>query len=89
VYDAAAATVAALEGSGLGTYNVTDDDPAAMREWLPVYAQILGASPPPRVPIWLARLLAGPAAVSVTTEQRGASNAKGKRELGWQLRYPS
>jgi nucleoside-diphosphate-sugar epimerase len=87
--DAAAATVLALEHNGPAIYNVVDDDPAAVREWLPVLAQALGAKPPRRVPRWLARLLAGEVAVVMATESRGASNAKAKRELGWTLRYPS
>jgi nucleoside-diphosphate-sugar epimerase len=87
--DGAAATVLALEHSGPAIYNVVDDDPAAVREWLPVLAQALGAKPPRRAPRWLARLFAGEAAVMMATESRGASNAKAKRELGWTLRYPS
>jgi nucleoside-diphosphate-sugar epimerase len=87
--DAAAATVIALEHGGPAVYNVVDDDPAAVREWLPVLAQALGAKPPRHVPSWLARLFAGEAAVMMATESRGASNAKAKRELGWSLRYPS
>ncbi|HEX2503522.1 MAG TPA: NAD(P)-dependent oxidoreductase [Miltoncostaeaceae bacterium] len=87
--DAAAATVLALEHGAAGIYNVVDDEPAPVREWLPVLADTLGAKPPRRVPRWLARLLAGDAAVALGTEARGASNAKAKRELGWELRYPS
>ena len=87
--DAAAATVLALEQDGPAIYNIVDDDPAPVREWLPVYAQALGAKPPRRFPTWLARLFAGEAAVVMGTEARGASNAKAKRELGWTLRYPS
>jgi nucleoside-diphosphate-sugar epimerase len=87
--DAAAATVLALEHDGPAIYNVVDDESAPVREWLPVYAQALGAKPPRRVPKWLARLVAGEAAVVMGTESRGASNAKAKRELGWALRYPS
>jgi nucleoside-diphosphate-sugar epimerase len=87
--DAAAATVLALEHDGPGLFNVVDDDPAPAREWLPVYAEALGAGPPRRVPRWLARLIAGEAAVVMGTEARGASNAKAKRELGWEPRYPS
>jgi 2-alkyl-3-oxoalkanoate reductase len=87
--DAAAATVLALEHDGPAIYNVVDDESAPVREWLPVYAQSLGAKPPRRVPKWLARLVAGEAAVVLGTEARGASNAKAKRELGWTLRYPS
>lgn len=87
--DAAAATALAVEHDGSGIYNIVDDDPAPAREWLPVLAQTLGAKPPRRLPVWLARLLAGEAAVVVFTEGRGASNAKAKRELGWTPRYPS
>jgi 2-alkyl-3-oxoalkanoate reductase len=87
--DAAAATVLALERGKPGIYNVVDDEPAPVREWLPALAAAIGARPPRRVPRWLARLLAGEAGVALMTEIRGASNAKAKRELGWTLRYPS
>jgi nucleoside-diphosphate-sugar epimerase len=87
--DAAAATVLALERGELGIYNIVDDEPAPAREWLPVLANVLGAKPPRRVPRWLARLVAGPATVMMGTDARGASNAKAKRELGWEPRYPS
>jgi 2-alkyl-3-oxoalkanoate reductase len=87
--DAAAATALALEHDGPGIYNIVDDDPAPVREWLPSLAQALGARPPRHVPTWLARLLAGEVVTVMTTEARGASNAKAKRELGWTLRYPS
>ena len=87
--DAAAATVLALVHEGSAIYNIVDDDPAPMHEWLPVLAQVLDAKPPRRFPKWLARLAAGEATVVMTTESRGASNAKAKRELGWTLRYPS
>jgi nucleoside-diphosphate-sugar epimerase len=87
--DAAAATVLALDHDGPAIYNIVDDEPAPAREWLPVLADALGAKPPRRVPVWLARLLAGEAGVVMGTEARGASNAKAKRELGWQLRYPT
>ena len=86
--DAAAATVLALEFDGSGVFNIVDDDPAPVREWLPVLAQVLGAKPPRRVPRWLARMVAGEPAVMMGTEARGASNAKAKRDLGWTLRYP-
>jgi nucleoside-diphosphate-sugar epimerase len=89
VDDAAAAFVAALAHGGPGVYNVVDDEPAALREWLPVYAEALGAKPPRRVPAWLARLLAGPDLASAALEMRGAANAKAKRELGWQPAHPS
>jgi nucleoside-diphosphate-sugar epimerase len=87
--DAAAATVLALERGVPGIYNIVDDEPAPVREWLPVLADALGAGPPRRFPRWLARLVAGEGAVMMGTEARGASNAKAKRELGWELRYPS
>jgi 2-alkyl-3-oxoalkanoate reductase len=87
--DAAAATVLALERGRAGIYNIVDDEPAPVREWLPVLAETLSAKPPRRVPRWLARLFAGEAAVMMGTDSRGASNAKAKRELGWELRYPS
>ena len=85
--DAAEATVLALEHEGPAILNVVDDEPAPMREWLPVLAGVLGAKPPYRVPRWLARLVAGEAAVVMATESRGASNAKAKRELGWTPRH--
>jgi 2-alkyl-3-oxoalkanoate reductase len=87
--DAAAATVLALEHGEAGVYNVVDDEPAPLREWLPVLAGALGAKPPRHFPRWLARLVAGGAVVMMATESRGASNVKAKRELGWELRYPS
>ncbi|MDQ3873957.1 MAG: NAD(P)-dependent oxidoreductase [Actinomycetota bacterium] len=87
--DAAAATVLALEHDGPAIYNIVDDEPAPAREWLPVFADALGAKPPRRVPVWLARLFAGEPGVVMGTEARGASNVKAKRELGWSLRYPS
>jgi nucleoside-diphosphate-sugar epimerase len=87
--DAAAATVLALDQDGPQVYNVVDDEPAPVREWLPVFAKAIGADPPRRFPTWLARLLAGEAAVVMGTDARGASNAKAKRELGWTPRYPT
>ena len=87
--DAAAATVLALEHEGPEIYNIVDDEPAPVREWLPALADALGAKPPRRIPVWLARLVAGDVAVLMGTDARGASNAKAKRELGWSLRYPS
>jgi nucleoside-diphosphate-sugar epimerase len=89
VEDAAAATVLALEHEGPAIYNIVDDEPARVRDWLPVLAEALGAKPPRRFPVWLARLFAGDAGVMLGTEARGASNAKAKRELGWTPRYPS
>jgi nucleoside-diphosphate-sugar epimerase len=89
VDDAAAATVIAAERGAPGAYNIVDDEPAAMSEWLPVYAGAIGAKPPRRVPMWLARLLAGPFVAAMSTTLGGASNAKAKRELGWQPRWAS
>jgi nucleoside-diphosphate-sugar epimerase len=89
IVDAAAATVAAIEHGAPGIYNVVDDEPARGHDWIPVLAGALGAKPPRRVPRWLGRLLAGEAATVMMTEGRGASNAKAKRELGWQPRYRS
>jgi nucleoside-diphosphate-sugar epimerase len=87
--DAAAATVLALDHDGPAIYNIVDDEPAPVRDWLPVLADALGAGPPRRFPAWLARLVAGEAAVVMATQARGASNAKAKRELGWAPRYAS
>jgi 2-alkyl-3-oxoalkanoate reductase len=87
--DAAAAAVLALDHDGPAIYNIVDDDPAPVRDWLPVLAQSLGAKPPRHFPAWLARLFAGDAVVVMSTEGRGASNAKAKRELGWTPRHPS
>ena len=88
--DAAAATLAALErGTPGAIYNVVDDDPAPVREWLPALADAAGAKPPRRVPRWLGRIAAGDAVTAMMTEIRGASNANAKRELGWEPAYPS
>jgi nucleoside-diphosphate-sugar epimerase len=89
VDDVAAATVAAIEGDATGVFNVVDDDPAPVAEWLPAVAAMLGARPPRRLPAPLARLAIGPHGVAMMTEARGASNAKVKRELGWTPRWPS
>jgi nucleoside-diphosphate-sugar epimerase len=89
IEDAAAATAIAVERGRPGIYNVVDDEPAPVREWLPVLASALGAKPPRHVPRWLVRLLAGEAATAMMTDVRGASNEKAKRELGWQPRYAS
>ena len=89
VDDAAAATVLALERGEPGVYNIVDDEPAAVAEWLPYLAQCLGARPPRRVPAWLARLAIGDVGISMMTQIRGSSNAKAKRELGWQPAWPS
>jgi nucleoside-diphosphate-sugar epimerase len=89
VDDAASATVLAVEQQAQGIYNIVDDEPAPGSEWLPYLAASVGAKQPRRAPVWLARLLAGDVAVAMMTEGRGFSNAKAKRELGWELRYPS
>lgn len=89
VDDAASATMAALERGAPGVYNVVDDDPAPLREWLPAYAQSLGAPKPMRVPKLVARAAAGPLAAEWATGLRGASNAKARAELGWEPRHPS
>jgi nucleoside-diphosphate-sugar epimerase len=89
VTDAAAATVAAITRGAPGLYNVVDDDPAPVREWLPYLAECLGAKPPMRAPAWLGKLLAGDLVVALMTEARGASNAKARRELDWAPGYPS
>ena len=87
--DAASATVLALERHATGVFNIVDDEPAPASEWLPYLAECAGAKPPLRVPAWLARMLAGDVAVAMMTQGRGFSNAKAKRELGWEPRYPS
>ena len=87
--DAASATAPAVEQKAAGVFNIVDDEPAPAREWLPYLAACAGAKPPMRVPTWLARLLAGKVAVTMMTEGRGFCNAKAKRELGWELGYPS
>jgi 2-alkyl-3-oxoalkanoate reductase len=87
--DAASATLAAVDRGAPGIYNVVDDDPAPVSEWLPALADAIGAKPPRRVPTWIGRLAGGEMAVSLMTQVRGASNAKAKRELGWQPEHPS
>jgi nucleoside-diphosphate-sugar epimerase len=90
IEDAAAATAAAVEHGGPGFYNVVDDEPAPVREWLPALASALGAKPPRRVPRWLARVAGGEMATAMMTNVRAAtSNEKAKRELGWKPRYAS
>jgi nucleoside-diphosphate-sugar epimerase len=89
IEDAAAATLAAVEGGPAGIYNVVDDEPATVSEWAPELAAAVGAKRPLRVPRWVGRLAAGEWATVAMTELRGAANDKAKRELGWQLRYPS
>jgi nucleoside-diphosphate-sugar epimerase len=87
--DVATATAAAIERGAPGIYNIVDDEPARVADWLPVLAAAAGAKPPRHVPVWLGRLAVGPQGVAMMTEIRGASNAKAKRELGWQLIHPS
>jgi nucleoside-diphosphate-sugar epimerase len=87
--DAAAATAAAVDHGQPGVYNIADDEPAPVREWLPALASALDAKPPRRIPRWLGRLAAGETATLTMTDVRGACNAKAKRELGWQPRYSS
>lgn len=89
IADAAEATVAAVENGGRGVYNIVDDDPAPVAEWLPELAAMLGAKKPMRVPRFIGRLAAGQAGVVLMTELRGASNAKAKRELGWHPAHSS
>jgi 2-alkyl-3-oxoalkanoate reductase len=89
IEDAAAATAVAVERGRPGIYNIVDDEPAPVSEWMPVYAAALGAPPPRRVPEFLARLLAGKALTAWLTTMRGASNAKAKRELAWTPRHPT
>jgi nucleoside-diphosphate-sugar epimerase len=89
VGDAADATVAAIERGSRGIYNVVDDDPAPVAEWLPALAERLGAKKPTRVPRFVGRMFAGRAGVAMMTEIRGASNAKAKRQLGWEPAHPS
>jgi nucleoside-diphosphate-sugar epimerase len=87
--DAAGATVLAVERRATGVFDIVDDEPAPASEWLPHLAAVVGARPPMRVPTWLARMVAGETAVIMMTQGRGFANAKAKRELGWELRYPS
>jgi nucleoside-diphosphate-sugar epimerase len=89
IADAAEATVAAVQNGGRGIYNIVDDEPAPVAEWLPELAAMQGAKEPMRVPRFIGRLAAGQAGVMLMTELRGASNAKARRELDWVLRYPS
>jgi nucleoside-diphosphate-sugar epimerase len=87
--DAASATIAAIEHGAPGIYNIVDDEPAPVAQWLPELARVLGANPPRRVPVWVGRLAAGQVGVSMMTQIRGTSNAKAKRELEWTPRYPT
>jgi len=87
--DAADATVIAVERGAPGVYNIVDDEPAPMRDWLPVFAEAAGAKRPLRVPLWLAKLVAGPGVVAYALNLRGASNVKAKSKLGWRPAHPS
>ncbi|MBV9378650.1 MAG: NAD(P)-dependent oxidoreductase, partial [Alphaproteobacteria bacterium] len=87
--DAAAATALAVERAAPGIYNIADDDPAPVREWLSALASMLGAKPPRRIPKWLAGIAASPPIVAMMTEARAGANAKAKRELAWQPAHPS
>lgn len=87
--DAASATMDAIERGAPGIYNIVDDEPVRVAEWLPALADAIGAKPPGPVPVWLARLVSGEAGVALMTSIRGSLNAKAKRELGWEPRYPS
>jgi nucleoside-diphosphate-sugar epimerase len=89
ITDAAAATLAAVGRGAPGVYNIVDDDPAPVAEWLPYLAEVAGARPPLRVPGWLGRLLAGEFVVAQMTSSRGYSNEKARKELGWEPRYAS
>jgi 2-alkyl-3-oxoalkanoate reductase len=89
ITDAAAATLAAVDRGAPGVYNVVDNDPAPVADWLPYLAKVAGAKPPLRVPAWLGRLLAGEFVVAQMTSWRGASNEKARKELGWEPRYAS
>jgi nucleoside-diphosphate-sugar epimerase len=89
IHDAAGATVAALDRGRPGAYNVVDDEPAPVSVVLPELAKAVGAKPPRHFPHWVGRLLAGEGMTVMMTEVRGASNSKAKRELGWELRYPT
>ena len=89
IEDAALATAVAVERGPAGVYNIVDDEPAPVAEWLPAVATAIGAKPPLRVPTWLGRIAVGEVGVSMMTRVRGSSNAKAKRELGWQPRWPT
>jgi nucleoside-diphosphate-sugar epimerase len=89
IEDVARATTAALSQGRPGIYNIVDDEPAPVSAWLPALAEAVGAKPPRRIPLWLGKLLIGEGGVSMMTQIRGGSNVKAKRELSWQLLYPS
>jgi nucleoside-diphosphate-sugar epimerase len=89
IEDAASAAAAAVTRGAPGVYNIVDDDPAPVSVWLPEFARVIGAKPPMRIPAWMARPLIGEHGVSMMTQIRGSSNAKAKRELGWEPAWPS
>jgi len=89
VADAAAATLAALDRAESGIWQITDNEPTPVSEWLPAFAEAIGAKPPRRIPKWLGRLAAGEAFTMLMTEARGASNRKAREELGLELKYPT
>jgi 2-alkyl-3-oxoalkanoate reductase len=89
ISDVARASLAAVSHGDPGIYNVVDDEPAPVSTWLPALAEAVGAKPPYKVPVWLGKLAIGGSGVSMMTKIRGGSNVKTKRELGWQLDYPS
>ena len=89
VDDAAEATALAVERAQPGIYNIADDEPARVAEWLPILARAIGAKPPRRIPGWLARIAAGDLALVMMTTVRGASNEKAKSAFNWRLRYPT
>ena len=89
IADAAAATVAAVGRGAPGVYNIVDSDPAPVAEWLPFLAEVAGAKPPLRLPVWLGRLLAGNFVVAQMTEARGSSNEKAQKELDWEPQFAS
>ena len=87
--DVASATLSAIERGAAGIYNIVDDEPAPVAEWLPFLASAIGAPPPRHIPAWLGRLLVGEHGLAIMNEVRGASNSKAKREFAWQPRYAS
>jgi nucleoside-diphosphate-sugar epimerase len=87
--DAASATVAAVDALSPGVYNICDDEPAPVSEWLPFLANELGAKPPRHIPAWLARMAIGAFGVALMTEIRGASNRKAKSQLPWKPKWPT
>jgi 2-alkyl-3-oxoalkanoate reductase len=87
IEDVAAATARAIEQGATGIYNIVDDEPAAVAEWLPYAAQLIGAKPPLRIPRWAGRLLVGEHVAVLMNDVRGASNGKAKQQLGWRPKY--